>query len=96
MNDEQLDKLIAAARQNKPDTARAEYGFEIRLLARLRQERTPSWSVWAWRLMPLFAAIVVALGVWNFIAPTDDASGLEAALTGGQEAQLLITRLGGN
>ena len=34
--DSQLDALFRAARADAPDTARAEYGFETRLLARLR------------------------------------------------------------
>ncbi|MEI6085435.1 MAG: hypothetical protein WCS70_14205 [Verrucomicrobiota bacterium] len=56
------DKLFKAAREAKPDTSRAEYGFETRLLARLRAERSQPIS---WRLLPVFAAIVLMLGVWN-------------------------------
>ena len=68
MNDNQLDKVFAAGRSARPDTSRIEYGFETRLLARLRAERergTP-WFVFAWRLMPVFAAVVVAAGVWSY------------------------------
>lgn len=73
MNDEQLSRLFAAAREAAPDTARAEFGFETRLLARLRAERGAlvPWFVWTWRLAPLFAAIVLALGVWEFTSPGD-------------------------
>jgi|GEM_PF-5119885 len=37
--DDRLDWMFAAARVARQDTARAEYGFETRLLARLRVER---------------------------------------------------------
>lgn len=90
MNDDQLNRLFAAARQAPPDTARAQYGFETRLLARLRDERRQAvpWLVWAWRLTPVFAAIVLALGVWNFTVAGQDVSTDEVAtvalLTGGE------------
>ena len=73
MNDEQLNKLFAAARQVQPDPARAEFGFETRLLARLRaeRERPALWAAWTWRLMPACAAVVLVLGVWNYAAPAD-------------------------
>jgi hypothetical protein len=90
MNDEQLNKLFATARQAPPDTGRAEFGFETRLLARLRAERRPSapWFAWAWRLTPAFAAIVIALGVWTFTASGNGATEEETmlvALLGGEE-----------
>ncbi len=65
-----LDDLFQAARQAKPDTARLEFGFETRLLARLRVERAAEapWYALAWRLAPVFAAVVFALGVWEYAA----------------------------
>ncbi len=63
-----LDKLFQAARQAPVDTSRQEFGFETRLLARLRAE-TP-WYAFAWRLVPVFAALVLALGVWQYLTPT--------------------------
>jgi len=75
MNDDQLNKLFAAARAEKHETWRTEIAFETRLLARLREAREAReaipWFVWGWRLAPLFAAIVIALGVWNYTAPGD-------------------------
>ncbi len=88
MNDDQLNRLFAAARQAPPDTAHTELAFETRLLARLREAKRPAtlWSVWTWRLAPIFAAIVIALGVWNFAAPssvaTEEETMLVALLTG--------------
>jgi hypothetical protein len=88
MNDEKLDNLFAAARGVKPDTSRTEYGFETRLTARLRVERkqTVPWYAFAWKLIPAFAAVVVALGVWTFI---DSTSGLQSAITGDHDETTL-------
>jgi hypothetical protein len=64
-----LDALFAAARQCRPDTSRAEFGFETRLMARLRERRQPDslslWSVVTWRMVPFFGACAVALALWN-------------------------------
>jgi hypothetical protein len=89
MNDEKLDKLFAAARGVKPDTARAEYGFETRLTARLRAEREQDmpWYAFAWKLVPTFAAVVVALGVWTFI--DSNAGDLQSAITGDHDETTL-------
>jgi len=66
-DDAGLDALFAQARALRPDTAAAEYAFETRLLARLRDTRSTD-SVWAmvsWRLIPFFAVCVVALTIWQ-------------------------------
>ncbi len=67
--DAELDALFARARAQRPDTSAAEYAFETRLLARLRETRRPEpESIWAsvsWRLAPIFAACVVGLAVWH-------------------------------
>ena len=67
MNDEPLDKLFQAGRAAKPDTSGVEFGFETRLIGRIRAEaRQPMpWFVFTWKLIPYFAAIVLALGAWN-------------------------------
>jgi hypothetical protein len=95
MNDEKLDKLFAAARGVKPDTKRAEYGFETRLTARLRTDRETAlpWYAFAWKLVPTFAAIVVALGVWTFI---DSSSGdLQSVITGDHDENTLAAFFAG-
>ncbi len=89
MNDEKLDNLFAAARGVKPDTSRVEYGFETRLAARLRADRRQAvpWYAFAWKLIPAFAAVVVALGVWTFI---DSGTGdLRNAITGDHDETTL-------
>jgi hypothetical protein len=75
--DADLDALFARARERRPDTSKAEYAFETRLLARLRAERETSsiWAVVSWRLIPFFAACVVALTLWHsqVVTETSDA-----------------------
>ena len=86
MNDEQLNELFQSARAVKPDTSRAEYGFETRLLAAIRESRKQpiSLATLAWRLMPVFAAIVVAVGVWSYSVQSE--MGAEATLGTGDVA----------
>ena len=89
MNDEQLDKLFASARGVKPDTSRAEYAFETRLLAHLRAQREQSvpWYAFAWKLMPTFAAIVVGLGIWTYTAA--NTTDLQSAIAGDRDDNTL-------
>ena len=64
----ELDQLFAAARKQRPETARAEFAFETRLLSRLREQTvSPAWP-WArmsWRLIPALALMVLALTFWE-------------------------------
>jgi hypothetical protein len=65
-NPDPLDALFARARAERPDTSRAEYAFETRLLARLRQKSEPARGgigLLAWRMLPFFAVVVLALGI---------------------------------
>ena len=71
-SDEELDSLLRAARAEAPaDLGRIEFGFETRLLARLREERRSSWLAWAWRLCPFAAALAIAAGVWSYTQRDD-------------------------
>jgi hypothetical protein len=97
MNDEQLDKLFQTVRSVRPDTSRAEYGFETRLLALLRanREQPAPWYALAWKLMPAFAAIVVALGVWTAAEPGLGPNDLGSAIAGDRQVNTLMTYLTG-
>jgi hypothetical protein len=97
MNDDQLNELFKTARTAKPDTARAEFGFETRLLARLRAGKTAEtpWFAFAWKLMPVFAAIVMALGVWNFADIRSDPADLNAAITANVDESPVASYLAG-
>ena len=63
--DSSLDALFRAARADEPDTARAQFGFETRLMARLREDRGMGLFAWAWKLAPFFAALALAAGWWG-------------------------------
>lgn len=93
-----LDRLFETARRERVDTAPVELGFETRLMARLREERAAAapWAAWAWRLCPLFAAIVIALSAWNFFALRGSPADLQAAILAGDEQEFLISRLAGD
>ena len=73
--DDALDDLFAQARALRPDTSAAEYAFETRLMARLRaQEEAGSiWAMVSWRMIPFFAACIVALTLWQ-VETTSDAT----------------------
>ena len=79
-----LDGLLAAVRADRPDTSRAEYGFETRLMARLASPGAVEpfwWAAWTWRLVPLFAVVALSLALWTRFAPppgeTEDKTVLE-------------------
>jgi hypothetical protein len=63
-SDPLLDPLFTLARAQRPETSRAEYAFETRLLARLATRPAGARvGLLAWRLMPFFAVVVLVLGV---------------------------------
>jgi hypothetical protein len=98
MNDEQLNELFKAARTVKPDTARAEYGFETRLLARLRAESEEfvPWYGFAWRLIPAFATIVVVVGFWMIAAPGTGLTDIQGAIADDVGERTLVTHFTGD
>src|SRR5437016_1365921 len=81
--DHQLDDLFRAARAERRDTSRAEFAFETRLLARIREERDQAgWLgmfAWAWKLCPAFASIVLALAIWLAVSGARSADDLREA-----------------
>jgi len=97
MNDEQLDNLFQAARADRPDTARAEFSFETRLLARLRANRQQPapWYAFTWKLMPAFAAVVLALAAWTVAEWSTGPGDLQTAIAGDHEENVLATDLTG-
>ena len=96
--DSRLDALFRAARADAPDTARAEYGFETRLLARLREERGASIFSWAWKLAPFFAAVAIAAGWWGQLSIAQvemTASAVAEVALKGDEQTLMSFMTGG-
>jgi len=98
MNDEELNQLFRSARAHQPDTSRAEYGFETRLLARLRtdREQPAPWYAFTWKLMPAFAAVVVVIGVRTVMELGADSNSLQTAIAGDHEENTLVTYLTGD
>lgn len=73
MTDKELDQLFAQARQLRPETGRAEFAFETRLMAGLGEERD-SIGLLGWRLAPWFAAVVLAFGLLSWGQLSDPAA----------------------
>ena len=86
MKTDRLDMLFAKAREYEPDFSGVEFGFETRVLARVRAEKEKEQHVslfnWAWRLMPVFTALVVGMGIWSYTyipqAPVDLVAAINA------------------
>ena len=92
--DPHLDALLHAARSDDHESmiARAELGFETRLMARIREENAASVSAWAWKLAPFFAALALAAGVWSrtpSARTAADAGVLAEAVSSGEERELV-------
>lgn len=70
--DDKLQRLFATVRDIKHDVSRTEHNFEVRLRARLGSEKEKQVRLqvqifeWAWRLMPVFIAVVIVFGAWRF------------------------------
>jgi uncharacterized BrkB/YihY/UPF0761 family membrane protein len=59
-----------------------EAGFETRLMARIRARRAPVfWGAWSWRLVPVFTAVVIALGALYYVSPKAPQVDIHAAIT---------------
>jgi hypothetical protein len=77
-----LDPLFARARMERPDTSRAEYAFETRLLAKLTSASTRSTGgvgSLAWRLVPYFALVVLGLGALQMESDRQSQEAAQAA-----------------
>ncbi len=92
--DDGLDALFRAVRENPADTSRAEFAFETRVLALVRDERRTSMFAWAWKLTPFMAALAIAAGVWCYVQTgmeTDPDALLTALGDGGRSALTWFT-----
>lgn len=100
MNDdsaERLDSFFAAARAAKPDTSLIEYGFESRLMAKIREKRERNflWHAWVWRLVPFFAGIALVIGLLGLFIPPAPSQDLFSTVTNGHEENLMVSFLTG-
>ncbi len=68
MNDMKLESLLGALRGKVVNTARIEHGFETRMMATLRQRQAQEPAVFfmAWKLAPMFLALLFVMGGWVY------------------------------
>ncbi len=89
----ELDRLFAEARAQRADTSRAEFAFETRLLARMKQPPPALTSVWVrinWQLMPAFALAVIGLMIWEILISQAAVEAQQTALVENPEASELL------
>jgi hypothetical protein len=96
-NEEKIERLFAAARQAEPYKAAIEYGFETRLMAKIRseRERRMPFFLWAWRLIPVFVSIVIFLGIWTYESRYSHMTDLSAITGIGNEETTMVAFLTG-
>ena len=99
-NEEKIDRLFTAARKAEPyekEIELIEYGFETRLMAKIRaeRERQMPFFLWAWRLVPAFVSIVIFLGIWIYSSRYSHMTDLSAIIGIGNEETTMVTFLTG-
>lgn len=95
--DERLDRLFAAARDARMDTSALEEHFETRLMARLQERRRAGipWYALLWRMVPVFAVLVVLIAVYSSSYKPASSGDLFAAISSGQEEYVAQNVLAG-
>jgi hypothetical protein len=95
--DNDLDKLFAAARKAELYKTEHEFGFETRVLARIRADRAGNrlFLFWAWRLMPFFVSVAICLAIWLSFFEPSHSSDLIAAAGSGYEDAVVVAYLAG-
>ena len=95
--DNDLDRLFAAARKAELYKTEREFGFETRVLARIQAKRTENktFLFWAWRLMPFFVSVVICLAIWLSFFKPSHASDLIAGAGSGYEDAVAVAYLAG-
>jgi len=97
LNDEKLDRLFAAARKAVHYREGIEYGFENRVMARIRAEgeRQSSFLLWSWRFIPVFASVVIVLGIWIYSTRYSSTADLTTLTSVGNEDTTMVAFLAG-
>lgn len=95
--DAKLDKLFAAARKAGLYAPEREYGFETRVMAKIRAERESqkAFFIWEWRLIPLFVSFIIFLGIWIYASESRSMIDLSALTQIGNEEAVLAAYLTG-
>jgi len=95
--DDRIDRLFAAARDEKVPVPDADGFFESRLLARIQELREVPvpWYAAAWRMLPAFAAVAAMVMICTFTFAAPKSNDIFAAITSGQEENAGISFLAG-
>ena len=95
--DSKLDRLFTAARKAELYEANREYGFETRVMEKIRaqRERQAPFPLFAWRLIPVFVSIVLLLGIWIYTSRSQHMTDLSAVADIGNEESMLVAYLTG-
>ncbi len=92
-----IERLFGAARKYEPFDSKQQYGFETRVMARIRQQRSAQNPIflWAWRLIPALSAIVLMLGAWTYMTEHAQLIGLNSITGINSEETMLVASLTG-
>ena len=98
MDDTKLDRLLSASRGRVADTTRIELGFETRMMAVLRQRQAgePAVLFMAWKLAPMFLALLLAVGGWVFAVAGPQGNVHISALGAGHEEVQMVRYMTGD
>ena len=96
-DDDWIERLFTAARNSHSYNANLEYGFETRLMAKIREQRGSqrAFFSWAWRLIPALVSVVLMLGVWIFITEHRQLTDLSLITGINNEETMLVASLTG-
>ncbi len=95
--DDRLEELFELARQSKYDTGRIEYGFETRVMARIKEQgagQTLFFS-WALKLMPALIVVVIMISAWAHMEDSGQLLVLNLDTAGNSEETMLAASLTG-
>ena len=95
--DDDIERLFAVARRSQPYDAQLEYGFETRVMAKIKDRRDSQkpFFLWAWRLIPALVTVVLMLGIWTYISEQRQFTGLSSIAGINNEETMLVASLTG-
>lgn len=98
MDDTKLDRLFGVLRGRVVDTAPMERGFETRTMSaiRLRRAGDPAVFFMAWKLAPMFVALLLVVGGWVYTVAGSRGGVHIAAIGAGHEEVQMVRYMTGN
>jgi len=89
-SDEKLDRLFTAVRNARPDTSDVERYFVTRLMARILEKQCDraAWPVLTWRMILVFAMVVVILVIASVSIRPEPSGDYFAAITNEEEGYM--------